>query len=94
MLKAFVGIASNQGLAVLHPERNETISYVQQCLETGQRSHLWGRVGFWVVLDDTEARLVQALVVGGLCREAMLVLDRSAKEMGRILPNDPRPDLH
>ena len=94
MLKAFVGIASNQGLAVLQPERDETISYIQHCLQTGQRDLLWDRVGFWAVLDDTEARLVQALVGGGFRREAMLVLDRSAKEMGRILPSDPRPDLH
>lgn len=52
------------------------------------------RVGFWAVLDETEARCVQALFDGGLHREAMLFLDRTAKEMGRILPSDPRPDLH
>lgn len=89
MLKAFVGIASDQGLAVLHPERDETISLVERSVRTGPN-----RVGFWAVLDDTEARCVQALFVGGLRREAMLLLDRTAREMGRIIPTTPPASLH
>jgi hypothetical protein len=46
------------------------------------------------VLDETEARCVQALCVGGLRREAMMFLDRSAREMGRILPSDPLHLIH
>lgn len=82
MLKAFVGIVSEQGLAVLHPERDETLSLVERSLRTGPN-----RVGFWAVLDDTEARCVRALVVGGRRREAMVFLDRAARDMGRILPS-------
>lgn len=90
MLKAFVGIASNQGLAALHPERDETLALVERSVRAG--SH---RVGFWAVLDDTEARCVQALCVGGLHREAMLFLDRAARDMGRILPSSgTRRRLH
>jgi hypothetical protein len=89
MLKAFVGIASEQGLAVLHPERDETLSFVERSVRTGPN-----RIGFWAVLDDTEARCVQALFVGGRRREAMLFLDRSAKEIGRILPGDCVRSLH
>ena len=81
-MKAFVGIASNEGLAVLHPERDETISFVERSVWAGP-----DRVGFWAVIDDAEARCVQALFVGGLRREAMLVLDRTAREIGRILPS-------
>jgi hypothetical protein len=81
MLKAFVGIASGQGLAVLQPERAETLLFIQRSVQTGH-----DRVGFWAVLDDTEARCVQALFVGGLRREAMIFLDRTARDMGRILP--------
>ncbi len=86
MLKAYVGVASSQGLTVLQPERDETLSLVRRCVRNDFR-----RVGFWAVLDDTEARCVQALFVGGLRREAMLFLDRSAREMGSILPSDGKP---
>lgn len=86
MLKAFVGIASDQGLAALHPERDETISLVERSVRAG-----YNRVGFWAVLDDTAARCVQALWVGGRRREAMLFLDRTARDMGRILPGDGTP---
>lgn len=89
MLKAYVGVMSQQGLAVLHPERDETLSFVSRSVRDDS-----SRVGFWAVLDDTEARCVQALFVGGLRREAMMVLDRSAREMGRILPTDPPSSLH
>lgn len=83
MLKAFVGVASEQGLAVLHPERDETISYVEQSVRVGRN-----RVGFWAVIDDTEARCVNALLLGGCNREALRFLNQSAKEMGCILPDD------
>lgn len=84
MLKAYVGVASRQGLAVLEPERDDTLSFVRRAgLDGGQR------VGFWAVLGDTDARCVQALFVSGHRREALWLLDRSAKEVGRILPSDP-----
>ncbi|HUR54457.1 MAG TPA: hypothetical protein VMZ71_10020 [Gemmataceae bacterium] len=89
MLKAFVGIASDQGLALLQPERDETISLVERSVRTGPN-----RVGFWAVLDDTEARCVQALFVEGRRREATAFLDRTAHDMGRILPDPPRLALH
>jgi hypothetical protein len=89
MLKAFVGIASDQGLALLQPERDETISLVERSMRTGPN-----RIGFWAVLDETEARCVQALFVGGHRREAMVFLDRTARDMGRILPDTPPASLH
>ena len=89
MLKAYVGVISQQGLAVLQPERDESLSLVRRSVRSD-----YGSVGFWAVLDDTEARCVEALFVGGLRKEAMLFLDRSAREMGRILPSDPKPSIH
>lgn len=89
MLKAYVGVMSKDGLAVLQPERDESISLVRRSVQSE-----FDRVGFWAVLDDTEARCVQALVTGGLRREAMFFLDRSAREMGRILPGDPVRSIH
>jgi hypothetical protein len=89
MLKAYVGLFSKEGLAVLQPERDESLSLVRRSVRSD-----FGRVGFWAVLDDTEARCIQALFVGGLRHEAMMFLDRSAKDMGRILPGDPVCSLH
>lgn len=89
MLKAYVGVMSKEGLAVLQPERDESLSLVRRTLRSES-----ARVGFWAVLDDTEARCVQALFTGGLRHEAMMFLDRSAKEMGRILPGDPVRSFH
>lgn len=84
MPKAYVGIASAQGLTVLHPERDDTLSFVRRSgLDGGEG------VGFWAVLGDIDARCVQALVLSGHRREALWLLDRAAKDIGRILPSDP-----
>ena len=89
MLKAYVGVMSQLGLAVLQPERDETLARVRKSVRNER-----GEVGFWAVLDDAEAECVQLLCGDGLCREAMLFLDRSAREMGRLLPSDPKPSVH
>lgn len=86
MLRAYVGVASSQGLALLQPECDDTLSLVRRSVQGNIR-----RVGFWAVLGDTDARCVQALFLGGLCREAMMLLDRSAKDMGCIMPSDASP---
>jgi hypothetical protein len=85
MLKAYVGVMSKDGLAVLQPESDDTLSLIHRSVQDGRHR----RVGFWAVLDDVEARCVQALFVGGRRREAMLFLDRTARDMGRILPAMP-----
>jgi hypothetical protein len=90
MLKAYVGVASRQGLSVLQPERDETLSLVRRAVRESRR-----RVGFWVVLDDTDAPSVRALFLGGHRLEAMILLDRCAKHLGRILPSDmARATIH
>lgn len=89
MLKAYVGVLSKEGLAVLQPERDDSLSLIRRSMRCGV-----DRVGFWAVLDDAEARRVETLFVGGLRREAMLALDRSARDMGRILPGDEVRSLH
>ena len=89
MLKAYVGVASRDGLAILQPESDDTLSHVRRCVRDGRR-----RFGFWVVIGDTEARCVRALLVAGHRPEALWLLDRSAKDMGRILPSDSADLLH
>ncbi|MBN9517280.1 hypothetical protein J0H58_01985 [bacterium] len=83
MPKAYVGIASPHGLAVLQPEQDETLSAVERYVELNRL-----RVGFWAVLGDDDACSVRALFRCGHRREALVLLDRSAKEIGRILPNE------
>lgn len=90
MLRAYVGIASPHGLAVLHPERDDTLSAVERYVELNRL-----RVGFWAVLGEDDACSVRALFQRGHRREALALLDRSAKEIGRILPSETvRPLLH
>ena len=90
MLRGYVGIASPHGLAVLHPERDDTRSAVERYVELNRL-----RVGFWAVLGDDDACSVRALFQCGHRREALALLDRSAKEIGRILPSETvRPLLH
>lgn len=84
MLKAYVGIASPHGLAVLQPERDDTLCLVDRWVRTGRR-----RVGFWAVLGDEDARTVQTLFRNGYPREALVLLDRCARDIGRLLPSDP-----
>jgi hypothetical protein len=86
MLRAYVGIVSPHGLAALHPERDDTLCLVERWVQTDR----W-RVGFWAVLGDADAGSVQALCRSGRRREAFLLLDRCARDIGRILPDDPRP---
>lgn len=90
MLKAYVGVASPHGLAVLQPERADTLWLVESWASSGQR-----RVSFWAVLGDADAESVQDLFRCGYRREALRLLDRCAKDMGRILPSDaPAARLH
>lgn len=83
MLRAYVGVASKHGLSIFHPERDETLSLVRHFVR-----HAMRRTGFWAVIDEVEARSVHALFVTGHRREAMLLLNRCARDIGRILPSD------
>ncbi len=66
MLKAYIGVASKQGLALLQPEDDDTLSLIRRYVQSGNR-----RVGFWVVLGEAEARCVRALFLGGHRQEAL-----------------------
>ena len=70
MLKAYVGVASKQGLSIFQPERDDTLSLVRRYIRQGLR-----RFGFWAIINDTEAQSIHALFVNGHRREAMIALD-------------------
>jgi len=81
MLQAFVGIASKAGLAQLSPEHDATLLFARRAVRAE-------RVAFWVVLTDQDARRIQALFESGYSREALVLLDQVAKDIGRVLPSD------
>jgi hypothetical protein len=88
MLKAYVGVASQQGLSIFQPERDDTLSLVRQCVCRELR-----RVGFWAILNDVEARWIHDLFLTGHRREALIELDRCATDCGPILPGDVEHSL-
>jgi len=83
MLKAYVGVASKHGLSIFQPERDDSLSLVRRCVRPGIR-----RCGFWAVVNDVDARSIQALFHDGKRKEAMIALERHAREIGPILPSD------
>jgi hypothetical protein len=86
MLKAYVGVASKHGLSVFQPEHDDALSLVRKCVRPGVR-----RCGFWAVVNDADARSIQALFLDGKRQEALIALERQAHEIGPILPSDLRP---
>ena len=88
MLKAYVGVASKQGLAIFQPERDDSLSLVRRCVRQSLR-----RFGFWAIINDTEAQSIYALFLNGHRREAMIALDQCATEIGPILPGDTEDSL-
>ncbi len=86
MLKAFVGVASKHGLSVFQPERDDALSILRRCVRPGVR-----RCGFWAIVNDADARVIQALFFDGKRREAMIALERHAHDIGPILPSDLIP---
>jgi hypothetical protein len=86
MGKAFVGVASHRGLALLRPESGEAIAEIASSLR--QRRD---RIAFWTVIKESDARTVQQLCEHGFHNEALEFLDRFATDIGRILPSDSEP---
>lgn len=90
MLKAYLGVASNCGLSMFQPERAESFSLIRRSLRPGIP-----RLGFWAVIRHSDAETVNALLRNGHRREAMILLDRCARDIGSILPSDlSRPSIH
>jgi hypothetical protein len=83
MLKAFVVVASKHGLSVFQPERDDALSLLRRCVRLGSR-----RYGFWAVVNDVDARAIQALFFDGKRRESMFALERHAHDIGPIFPSD------
>jgi hypothetical protein len=81
MLNAYVGIVTTHGLKAIHVERMETIRRVRQSAAITSRF-----VGFWAVLPESEAQVIQFLLGEGEQDSALHYLSQTAREIGRILP--------
>ena len=81
MLNAYVGIVSRDGLNVFHVERTDTVRRVRHSAGAGMG------MGFWAVIPEAEAQVVRFLLGEGEQDSALQYLDRSAREIGRLLPN-------
>lgn len=85
MLNAYVGIASKHGLSAFRLERPDTRVWACRLAAGDARPP---RVAFWAVLPDQVAARISWLLLSGARREALHVLGRCAREVGRLLPGD------
>jgi hypothetical protein len=83
MLKAYLGVASKQGLSLFQPERADTLAIIRHSLRSGDRA-----LGFWAVVGERDVQSINALFVNGHRKEAMALLDRCARDLGPIMPSD------
>ena len=85
MMRAYVGLASAQGLRAFHVERTESLRFVRRsALRLGNRPC----VGFWAVVSEAEAQVVRILLQEGESETALRHLDSSARELGSVLPQN------
>jgi hypothetical protein len=81
MLQAYVGLASVQGLRTFQMERPDSLDFVRRsAIRFGNKPC----VGFWAVVSDADAHVVQSLLQDGDLKNAMRHLDLSALDLGRL----------
>jgi hypothetical protein len=83
MLNGYVGIISRTGLCRFQVERHDTLRQTRQAAVLGNKQL---RVAFWAVLPDETARQIADLLDQGEGKEALRVLNHSAREAGHLLP--------
>ena len=83
MLNGYVGIVSQQGLCQIQVEGREAMLHVHRAATLSQDSP---RVGFWAILPTETACYIAGLVDRGEGKEALRVLNQTAREGGHLLP--------
>jgi hypothetical protein len=87
MLQAYVGIVSPRGIELFCPEDPATIRFLWRRV---QRAH--GRSAcFWSVLSGEAVELVQAALNLSQQREALDLLQQSARDYGFLVPHSEEP---
>lgn len=88
MRRAYVGIASRNGLESLHSEEQHTAAFL---LRRVARQPERNAVCFWAVMSPEIAAQIRDELACDRRDEALLLLQSLAYELGRILPDSVDP---
>ena len=83
MLNGYVGIVSRKGLCQFQIERQDTLRLAHQAAITSSKQ---ARVGFWAILPIPSALAIFALIEQGESKEALRLLNQTAREGGHLIP--------
>ena len=87
MRRAFVGIAKQDGLLTLLPERRDVTQYLWR------RAEQMKAVCFWAVIDQSVAATILAELEAGASDNALILLQTLAVELGPLFPADSSSDM-
>lgn len=82
MKRAFVGIAQQDGLLTLLPERSDVTQFVWR------RAQRMQAVCFWAVIDQSLAATIVDELEAGASRNALMLLQTLAVELGPVVPGE------
>lgn len=85
MLRSFVGIASYYGLQSFFPEHEHVVRFL---LKRASRDPTGRNICYWAVISERAALEVRRHLILGNRLAALTLLDRTAFDIGPILPAD------
>lgn len=80
MKRAFIGIAQQDGLLTLIPERSDVAPFVWR------RAQRMNAVCFWAVIDQSIAATILDELEAGSGHNALILLQTLAAELGPVVP--------
>lgn len=80
MKRAFIGIAQQDGLLTLIPERPDVTQFVWR------RAQRMNAVCFWAVIDQSLAATILNELEAGAGHNALILLQTLAAELGPVVP--------
>ncbi|MBC7816358.1 MAG: hypothetical protein IAG10_05645 [Planctomycetaceae bacterium] len=87
MKRAFVGIAQQDGLLTLLPERRDVTQFVWR------RAQRTKAVCFWAVIDQSIANTILAELEAGESHNALILLQTLAVELGPVVPEENSTEI-
>ena len=91
MTQCYVGIITRRGLVGLFLENDHVVHFLVRRL---YRRRPYSGIGFWSVLPEEAAEVIQALLELGEHREALRMLQSSSLHFGSILPSDEAAECY
>ncbi len=80
MKRAFIGIAQQEGLLTLIPERSDVTQFVWR------RAQRMSAVCFWAIIDQSIAATILDELEAGAGHNALILLQTLAAELGPVVP--------